>query len=251
MANKVDDQEIQKRYYEQTASDYDSAHAEEHALMDIALEYIIFWAGSLNCSSLLDVGCGTGRAIKSFLATRPDLRIHGIEPVEAMVRNAIEKNGISSDLISVGDGNRLRFPDASFDIVCEFAILHHVKNPETVISEMTRVARKAIFLADSNRFGQGSRISRYTKLFLYKVGLWRAFDYVRTGGKGYMISDGDGLFYSYSVYDSYQQLSLWADRIVLVPIGKSMKQNGAPMSSEWCNPLLTSSAVLLCAFRDT
>ena len=38
------------------------------------------------------------------------------------------------------------------------------------------------------------------------LGLWRAFDYVRTGGKGYNVSAGDGLFYSYSVYNDYRQI---------------------------------------------
>lgn len=243
----MEEKEIQQQYYEQTVSDYDSAHAEEHAAMDVAVQHIIFLAKSLKCSSLLDVGCGTGRAIRSFLAAHPNLRVHGVEPVEAMVKQAIEKNGIPDGVISVGSGNALEFPDASFDIVCEFAVLHHVKKPDAVISEMTRVAGKAIFLVDSNRFGQGSSLSRYTKLFLYKIGLWKAFDYVRTGGKGYMISDGDGLFYSYSVYDSYKQLSLWADRIILIPLDKP----GERMSHGWFNPLLTSPSVLLCAFRDS
>jgi hypothetical protein len=38
------------------------------------------------------------------------------------------------------------------------------------------------------------------------VGLWRAFDWLRTGGKGYHLSAGDGLFYSYSVFNNYAQV---------------------------------------------
>lgn len=249
---QMDNKEIQKKYYEQTVSDYDIAHAGEHSAINIAVQYILFWAAMYDYSSFLDVGCGTGRAIKSFLVANPDVAIQGVEPVEAMVRQAIEKNGIPEGLISVGNGDVLEFHDGTFDAVCEFAVLHHVKQPDAIVSEMKRVARKAIFLVDSNRFGQGSLLSRYTKLILYKVGLWKIFNYMRTGGKGYMISEGDGLFYSYSVYDSYRQLAQWADRIILIPLDNPRVQHGEQhgMLPEWCNPLLTSSSVLLCAFRD-
>ena len=38
----------------------------------------------------------------------------------------------------------LAFPDRSFDLVCEFAVLHHVARPGTVIDEMNRVASRMI-----------------------------------------------------------------------------------------------------------
>jgi hypothetical protein len=69
-----------------------------------------------------------------------------------------------------------------------------------------RVAKKAIFLSDSNRFGRGSHTARLLKIALYKTGLWQAARFVQTKGKMYTISEGDGLQYSYSVFDSYYQL---------------------------------------------
>ncbi len=36
--------------------------------------------------------------------------------------------------------------------------------------------------------------------------LWRAFQFIRTGGKGYKLGKRDGLRYSYSVYNSYAQI---------------------------------------------
>ena len=69
-----------------------------------------------------------------------------------------------------------------------------------------RVARRAILISDSNRFGQGSRMERLTKRLLASLGLWRSFDWVLTRGKGYRISEGDGLFYSYSLFDNYGQI---------------------------------------------
>jgi hypothetical protein len=32
-----------------------------------------------------------------------------------------------------------------------------------------------------------------------------------------MESDGDGIFYSYSIFDSMSQLQAWADRVFVIP----------------------------------
>jgi hypothetical protein len=121
-----------------------------------------------------------------------------------------------------------------------------VAQPEKVIAEMMRVSRRAIFLSDSNRFGQGGMAARLLKLALYKTNLWNATQYVQTKGKMYKYSKDDGLYYSYSVYDSYPQLAAWADKIWFVPLrGRGAKQGG-----NWLHPLLTTSHVLLCAVKD-
>jgi hypothetical protein len=41
------------------------------------------------------------------------------------------------------------------------------------------------------------------KQVIRRLGLWTAYNYIRTGGKKYQISEGDGLFYSYSVFNNY------------------------------------------------
>jgi hypothetical protein len=88
-------------------------------------------------------------------------------------------------------------------MVCAFGILHHIDKPELVIAEMLRVSKYAIFISDSNNFGQGSRKQRFVKQMIRRLGLWTAYNYIRTGGKKYQISEGDGLFYSYSVFNNY------------------------------------------------
>jgi ubiquinone/menaquinone biosynthesis C-methylase UbiE len=128
-------------------------------------------------------------------------------------------------------GDALPFADASFDAVSEFSILHHVPDPSAVVAEMLRVAHRVVVIADSNRFGQGSWPARLFKLFLYKVGLWHAFDFLRTRGKRYQISEGDGLFYSYSVYDSYDQVAHWATRILFLPSGRAIREVGSARCS--------------------
>ena len=120
-----------------------------------------------------------------------------------------------------GRGDALPFADASFEAVCEFAILHHVPDPRIVVAEMLRVAKKAVIISNSNRFGQGPMFLRVVKLILWKLRLWGAFNYVRTSGKGYQITEGDGLSYSYSVYDSFDQIAQWADRVFVISSDKN------------------------------
>lgn len=177
------------------------------------------------------------------MASHPDLMVRGIEPVEALIDQAVRSNGIAKELITLGSGLSLPYADQSFDAVIELGVLHHVARPNAVVAEMMRVARKAVFLSDYNRFGAGSHVVRLTKLILSRIGLWKFVYALRTTGKGYVLSEGDGLAYSYSVFDSFDLLAPWAGRIVLVPTSSQKATN-------WFHPLLTASHVLLCAVRE-
>lgn len=233
--------DMQRRYYTETASLYDSMHVTTDDEHYVALKYIVSFVHLLPSSSILDVGCGTGRAVKHF--SERGMPVYGIEPVQALIDQAVRKNGISRKQIICGTGSFLPFHDGSFDAVCEFGVLHHVPNPDLVVREMMRVARKAIFLSDSNRFGQGSMAIRLIKLALKKMKLWGIANLIKTRGKGYTFSEGDGLAYSYSVFDSYDLLANWAGRIILIP---TRKEN----VTSWFHPLLTSSHILLCAIKE-
>jgi hypothetical protein len=57
------------------------------------------------------------------------------------------------------------------------------------------------------------------------------------------MDEGDGLAYSYGVYDSYDLVALWADRIILVPANPG----NAP---SWFHPLLNRDAILSFAFKE-
>jgi hypothetical protein len=81
---------------------------------------------------------------------------------------------------------------------------------------MLRVARKAIFISDCNNFGQGSKLARLFKQAANAAGLWPMADFIKTKGKGYTISEGDGLFYSYSVFNNYKQIAQACQSVYLL-----------------------------------
>jgi ubiquinone/menaquinone biosynthesis C-methylase UbiE len=235
--------QIQRRYYTETAAAYDCMHARESVDDPAIVEFIVSVLRMIGAQSILDVGSATGRGLKEFASGLPGALVCGVEPVIALVQQGVAAGNTQTVSLLQASGEALPFADASFDAVSEFSMLHHVPHPSAVVREMLRVARKAVVIADCNRFGQGSLPARLFKLFLYKIGLWHAFNFVRTRGKRYQISAGDGLFYSYSVYDSYDLLAPWADRLLVLPSGPSH-------SRSWFHPLLTAGALILIAIRE-
>jgi ubiquinone/menaquinone biosynthesis C-methylase UbiE len=235
--------EVQRQYYTDTAEQYDEMHAHEAGDDYANMKFICSLMRMIDVRTVLDVGAGTGRVIRHLLDNLPGLQVRGIEPVSALIEQATQKNGISHGTIIQGIGESLPFDDASFDVVCSFAILHHIENPHAVVHEMLRVARHAVIIVDSNRFGQGRWSIRLLKLLLYKLRVWRLVNYLKTRGKGYLVTEGDGLAYSYSVYDSFGYLTQWADRILLIP-GETGKVES------WFHPLLTAGTVIVCAMKE-
>jgi SAM-dependent methyltransferase len=136
----------------------------------------------------------------------PHIRAIGVEPSPAQRVIGYGKGLLETELVD-GDAMGLAFADGSFDLVCEFGALHHIPRPELAISEMLRVARKAIFISDSNNFGQGGKFSRSLKQAINALRLWPAVNLIKTKGTGYTLSAGDGLTYSYSVFTNYKQIS--------------------------------------------
>jgi SAM-dependent methyltransferase len=232
--------QLQRAYYERTSRHFDEWHLQAMDEHHSALQWIDFLFPKDKIGSILDVGAGTGRAIQFFRDS--GRQITGAEPSSAQIAQAVKK-GIAPGHIVQADGAALPFADGSFDAVCEFGMLHHADRPERVIGEMLRVARKAVFISDSNRFGQGGIVAKISKLVLYNMGMWKLIERLRTGGKGYHVSERDGLFYSFSVYDHLEQISQAAEHVWLLPLTSGSR-------SLRLYPLMSHGHILLCAFKQ-
>jgi ubiquinone/menaquinone biosynthesis C-methylase UbiE len=95
----------------------------------------------------LDVGCGTG-ALAYALAEHVGTVV-GVDSSEAFLE-AARLNAPSNCVFTAGDATALPFPYGDFDLVGCLRVLHHVRRPELVVSELARVARPGgrILLAD-------------------------------------------------------------------------------------------------------
>jgi ubiquinone/menaquinone biosynthesis C-methylase UbiE len=206
---------IQRGYYRATASRYDAMHGGEGHEHAFPFAFMAASLDHLGIASVLDVGAGTGHMVLALKRTRPGLRVVGVEPSPELREQGYLKGLTPADLID-GDARALAFEDGAFDLVCEFGALHHMAHPDRAVAEMLRVARRAIFISDCNNFGQGSFLARTAKQALNAARLWKLANFVKTGGKGYAISEGDGLAYSYSVFNDYRQIRKSCARVHLL-----------------------------------
>ena len=86
----------------------------------------------------LDVGCGTG-ALAYVLAEHVG-EVVGVDEREAYVE-AARRNAPPRCTFAVADATTLPFPYGDFDLVGCARVLHHVRRPELVVSELARVTR--------------------------------------------------------------------------------------------------------------
>jgi 2-polyprenyl-3-methyl-5-hydroxy-6-metoxy-1,4-benzoquinol methylase len=104
----------------------------------------------------LDIGSSAGGL--SVALARQGLTVQGIEPSEAGVnvsKARAARLGIDTAFFQVGVGEKIPFPDASFDLVVSIAVLEHVQDVCAVVSETFRVLKPgghAYFEVPNNLF---------------------------------------------------------------------------------------------------
>lgn len=230
---------IQRQYYANTAQNYDTMHNEpEHVL---ALYLLAGYVDFYNIKSILDVGAGTGTTLLWLKKRFPELTVVGIEPVQALRQQGHNK-GLSSAELRHGDACQLPFADASFDLVCEFAVLHHIKHPDCAVREMSRVASRMICISDCNFMGQGSIAVRLIKRGIFTLGLWPLANWIKTKGKGYSFGEEDGLAYSYSVFQNLSILQQDWPQVSIIPTKSS---GGLTL-----NPMIAAEQLLLVGIKN-
>lgn len=97
-------------------------------------------------ASVLEVGCGYGKQLEAIrAATGGHVSLTGIDFSPTQLGLAAERLGRDPNLLLVlGDGQRLPFPDQSFDLVLTSAVILHnePKAAERMRAEIVRVARR-------------------------------------------------------------------------------------------------------------
>jgi ubiquinone/menaquinone biosynthesis C-methylase UbiE len=96
-------------------------------------------------SSLLDVGCGTGLLYRELKRSDKVYSYAGIDSCQHML-DIFESRNPEIDTVNM-DMNSLSFSDGSFDTVCCFEVLGHVKDVITPLKEMWKVARKNVIFS--------------------------------------------------------------------------------------------------------
>lgn len=95
-------------------------------------------------ATVLDVGCGDGTMACAIGARRADVAITGLD-VLVRPRTNIR--------VEHFDGSRLPRADDSVDTVMFVDVLHHTIDPQVLLGEARRVARRTIIIKDHTRDG--------------------------------------------------------------------------------------------------
>ena len=97
--------------------------------------------------ALLDVGCGSGFIID--IAKHHFQSIHGIDVTPAMLEK-VDRSATGCYIsVQLGQVEAIPFPDATFDVVTAYAVLHHLSELTQAFKEIARVLKPGgIFYSD-------------------------------------------------------------------------------------------------------
>lgn len=167
-------EKFQQRSYELEHLDKGDYTPEEYEGCIVELQRVNRWLGdtsalrntllkdieaeNLRSFSVLDVGAGSGELLRVIASwaheTKRPTRLIGLELNERSARAIAEESRRYPQISSVrGDAFRLPFQDDQFEYVICSLFTHHFRDPQVVdlLREMTRVARRRIFVIDLHR----------------------------------------------------------------------------------------------------
>ncbi len=137
----------------------------------------------LESQRILEIGSGLG-SLASELAHR-GARVVAVEPCESwrlISRRRCRKAGLDVTH-SAADAHELPFPDASFDSCISLQVLEHVKSPQRVVREISRVLRPGgRFLVRCENY-LSFREQHYAVAWLPALPKWLAACYLRCRGR--------------------------------------------------------------------
>ena len=93
-------------------------------------------------AAILDVGCGTGRLLRSLHARYPSAQLEGVDAADGMVEQAGRAAGATPSIrFQTAVAESLPFGDGVFDVVTSTLTFHHWADQAKGIAEVKRVLR--------------------------------------------------------------------------------------------------------------
>jgi len=140
---------------------YASAAAQAHldTIDNTFVEHALRLVQGCEHGRALDIGTGPGQIVIKLARRLPQWSFVGVDRSPAMIAQARANLAAAGDALQgriefeIADGNRLPFPDKSFELVMCNSVIHHLAEPEKLLGEMARLAASggAILLRDLRR----------------------------------------------------------------------------------------------------
>ena len=116
-------------------------------------KFVTDLASSLHCTSVLEIGCGTGIDLRKF---DDSFEVHGVDLNEHALEQA--KNNIPKGTFHKDSITKLPFDDSSIDFVFTHKLLNYLDDQtlENGVSEMFRVTKR--YIVNCELFGEDETI---------------------------------------------------------------------------------------------
>jgi len=119
-------------------------HVKEH--LDIFVNFI---NKNVASGTILDLGCGDGSIDRLIAEVSPKRVITGVD-LEAHQQWKIKKpKNLKFKAASIYD---LPFKEKSFDVVIMKDVLHHMPEPEKILHDVAKLAKKQVVIIEANRY---------------------------------------------------------------------------------------------------
>ena len=104
-------------------------------------------------SEVLDIGCGTGKFSLKLYHHNANLKVHGVDFSEIMIKKAQAKLAGEPIEFKIGDVEKLPYEANSFDVITCSNSFHHYPNQRGAVLEMHRVLKDGgkVMIVDGTR----------------------------------------------------------------------------------------------------
>ncbi|HEX8035872.1 MAG TPA: methyltransferase domain-containing protein, partial [Ktedonobacterales bacterium] len=134
------DREHDIEHFDHWSSTYEQSWM-QRALFDPAHHATLTLAASVvqHPTSVLDVGCGTGKLLRKARAYWPDARLIGVDPANGMIE--VAQRLTPNATFFTGTAEALPLQDASVDLALSTISFHHWQDQAAGLREIVRVLR--------------------------------------------------------------------------------------------------------------
>ncbi len=139
---------------------------ENKSAIDLEARFILNLIRPLRGETVLDIGCGIGTSLVSFL--EKGLSVTGLDPSRSMLDIASKKLGNRADL-HIGFAENLPFDDNAFHHACLIRTLEFAEDPWKAVAEACRVAKNSIFIGVLNRYSLRVTRLRAERIFIRSI----------------------------------------------------------------------------------
>lgn len=133
---------------------------------DLEMKLLIQMMAPAHGSTVLDIGCGTGRSLEALLGR--GLCLTGIDPSPYMLDIANERLGDKADLHRAF-AEDLPFDDNAFNHAFFLTSLEFTEMPAKAIEEACRVAKDKVFIGVLNKYAPLNIIRRIKGFFIRNI----------------------------------------------------------------------------------